>query len=190
MPFEFYFPRTFYYRDDVLVPDANERLRAAAARLRQRFPSSTRPNLYTTYGSVADVLAIEDFAPLREALIGDIQAYLQQIETNPARTAAIADSWIGISAPGNYERMHTHGGSYISGTYYIQSAPDCGRIFFESMDDNLWASARTRRENWNAVSFEPVERRVILFNSQVPHHVSQNASQRERIALSFNVALQ
>jgi uncharacterized protein (TIGR02466 family) len=190
MPFEFYFPRTFYYRDEVLTRRENDLLRAAALRLREQYPRSTRANLYTTYGSIADVLAGEDFAALRQALLGDVQAYLQQIETSPTRTAAIADSWIGISAPGNYERMHTHGGSYVSGVYYIQSAPDCGRIFFENMDDNLWASARTRQENWNAVSFEPVERRVILFNSQVPHHVSQNAAQSERIALSFNVALQ
>ena len=190
MPFEHYFPRTFYYRDEVLTRSENDLLRAAALRLRERHPRSTRANLYTTYGTIADVLAGEDFAALRQALVGDIQAYLQQIETNPARTAAITDSWIGISSPGNYERMHIHGGSYVSGAYYIQSTADCGRIFFENMDDNLWASARTRQENWNTVSFEPVERRVILFNSQVPHHVSQNASQGERIALSFNVSLQ
>jgi hypothetical protein len=35
-----------------------------------------------------------------------------------------------------------------------------------------------------------VERRVILFNSQVPHYVSQNMSQIERISLSFNVTIQ
>jgi uncharacterized protein (TIGR02466 family) len=190
MPFEFYFPRTFYYRDEVLSVAANDALGEAALGLRREFPRSTRANLYTTYGTVADVLAGEAFAPLRQALVGDIQDYLAQIETNPARQALITDSWIGISSPGNYERMHTHAGSYVSGVYYIKSAPDCGRIFFESLDDNLWASARKRRENWNAVSFEPVERRVILFNSQIPHHVSQNASQSERIALSFNVALQ
>ena len=85
--------------------------------------------------------------------------------------------------------MHTHGDSYVSGVYYIKTAPECGRIIFENLDDNLWASARERRENLNAVSFEPVERRVILFNSQVPHHVSQNMSQSERIALSFNIAI-
>ncbi len=190
MPFEFYFPRTFYYRDDVLTEAENDTLVAAAQTLRQKFPQSTRPNLYTTYGSVADVLAGDTFAELRRALVTDIQAYLAQLETGASREAIITDSWISISAPGNYERMHTHGGSYVSGVYYIQAAPECGRICFEALDDNLWASARQQQENWNAVSFEPVARRVLLFNSQLPHCVAQNMSQSERIALSFNVAIQ
>jgi uncharacterized protein (TIGR02466 family) len=190
MPFEFYFPKTFYYRDDVLTEAENETLLVAARKLRQEFPHSTRPNLYTTYGSIADVLAGEAFAELRRALVTDIQAYLEQLETSASHEAIITDSWISISAPGNYERMHTHGGSYVSGVYYIKVAPESGRISFETLDDNLWASARKRQENWNALSFDPVERRVILFNSQVPHYVSQNMSQIERIALSFNVTIQ
>lgn len=190
MPFEFYFPRTFYHRDDVLTEAENETLVVAARKLQQEFPHSTRSNLYTTYGSIADVLAGEAFTGLRRSLVTDIQVYLEQLETSALREAIITDSWISISAPGNYERMHSHGGSYVSGVYYIKAAPECGHIFFETLDDNLWASARKRQENWNAVSFEPVERRVILFNSQVPHHVSQNMSQTERIALSFNVAVQ
>jgi uncharacterized protein (TIGR02466 family) len=189
MPFEFYFPRTFYHRDDVLTAAENDILLEAARKLRREFPRSTRPNLYTTYGSIADVLTGEAFAQLRRAFVTDIQAYLEQLETSTSHEAIITDSWISISAPGNYERMHTHGDSYVSGVYYIKTAPECGRIIFENLDDNLWASARERRENLNAVSFEPVERRVILFNSQVPHHVSQNMSQSERIALSFNIAI-
>jgi uncharacterized protein (TIGR02466 family) len=190
MPFEFYFPRTFYHRDDVLTPAENDALVDAARKLRQEFPHSTRPNLYTTYGSIADVLAGEAFAPLRRALVKDIQVYLEQLETSASCEAIITDSWISIAAPADYERMHTHDGSYLSGVYYIKTAPECGRLSFESLSDNLWASARVKRENWNAVNFEPVERRVVLFNSQVAHCVSQNMSQSERIALSFNVAIE
>jgi uncharacterized protein (TIGR02466 family) len=190
MPIEFYFPKTFYHRDDVLTAAENDALVDAAQRLRRDFPDSTRPNLYTTYGTVTDVLAGEAFAPLRQALIADIQTYLAQLETSTSCEAVITDSWISISAPGNFERMHTHDGSYVSGVYYIQTAPECGQLCFETLSDNLWASARLRRENWNAVSFEPVARRVVLFNSQLPHCVSQNLSQSERIALSFNVAVE
>ena len=190
MPIEFYFPKTFYHRDDVLTPAENGALADAAQKLRREFPVSTRPNLYTTYGTIADVLAGETFAPLRQALVADVQAYLEQLETSASCEAVITDSWISISAPGNYERMHTHDGSYVSGVYYIRTAPECGRLCFETLSDNLWASARLRQENWNAVSFEPVERRLVLFNSQLPHYVSQNMSQSERIALSFNVAVE
>jgi uncharacterized protein (TIGR02466 family) len=189
MPFEFYFPKTFYYRDELLQEEENRQLVDAAHELRREFPESTRENLYTTYGSLATVLDREVFHLLRQAVFAEVMVYLQQIETRAGHSCFVTDSWVSISSPGNYERMHMHAGSYVSGVYYIQVAPDCGRIFFENMDDNLWASARTRLENQNSISYEPRARRLILFNSTMPHHVAQNRSGQERIALSFNVAL-
>src|SRR5271170_7516448 len=115
MPFEFFFPRTFYYRDQILSEADNAPLVDAAYALRRAFPRSTRPNLYTTYGSLADVLTGAAFAGLRQVLTAEIALYLEQIETRGHYQAVITDSWISISAPGNYERMHTHGGCYASG---------------------------------------------------------------------------
>ena len=189
MPLQFFFPKTFYYRDELLAEDENRALVDAAHELRREFPESTRPNLYTTYGSLANVFDREAFHPLRDAIAAEVVTYLRQIETRNGHDCVITDSWVSISSPGNYERMHMHAGSYVSGVYYIQAPPDCGSICFENMDDNLWASHRTRVENQNSISFEPRERRLILFNSNVAHHVAQNMSGEERIALSFNVAL-
>jgi uncharacterized protein (TIGR02466 family) len=189
MPFEYHFPKMFDYRDGLLAVPEHEAARAAALALRDELPQSSRANLYTTYGSVANVLERAELAPLRLALQDEILLCLERLETRAGQRAVVSDAWISISSPGNFERMHTHGGAYLSGVYYIQTGPDCGKIGFEQLDDNLWASRRTARENWNSVSFEAVEGRLILFNSQVPHHVSQNMGATERIALSFNVAL-
>ena len=189
MPVEYFFPKAFFYKDELLSEDENGRLLHAARALRQEIPESTRTNLYTTYGSVANVLERSEFAVLRDALIAQIVEYLTILETREGNRWAITDSWVSISAHGNYERMHTHDGSYISGVYYIKTAPGCGELSFEELLDNLWASRRTKAENFNAVSYTPVERRVILFNSRVAHHVGRNMSSEDRIALSFNVSL-
>ena len=85
--------------------------------------------------------------------------------------------------------MHTHDGSYVSGVYYIKTAHGCGELYFEELLDNLWASWRRKAEHFNTVSYTPVERRVILFNSRVAHPVGRNMSSKDRIALSFNVSL-
>jgi uncharacterized protein (TIGR02466 family) len=189
MPFELFFPKTFYYRDELIAEPDNRALVEAVHALRREVPESTRANLYTTYRSVANVLARAEFATLREAIAGEVALYLRQIETRDGYACAVSDSWVSVSSPGDYERMHVHAGAYVSGVYYIQTAADCGRLFFEEMNDNLWASNRSRTENFNTISYEPLERRLILFNSHVAHHVAQNRSVSERIALSFNVAL-
>jgi uncharacterized protein (TIGR02466 family) len=189
MPIEYFFPKAFYYKDELTSEDENGRLLQAAHALRQEIPESSRTNLYTTYGSVANVLERSEFAVLRDALIPPIVEYLAILETREGNRCVVTDSWVSISAPGNCERMHTHDGSYVSGAYYIKTAPGCGELYFEELQDNLWASRRMKAEHFNTVSYTPVERRVILFNSRMAHHVGQNMSSEDRIALSFNVAL-
>lgn len=190
MPFEFFFPRTFFYEDEVITDEENRELVAVAYSLKEEFPKSSRDNIYTTYENLSNVLERSEFSVLKLAVLERLGTYLQQLETPSDRELIITNSWVSISSPGNYERMHTHPGCYVSGVYYIQSAPAGGRIFFENLDDNLWISERTKPENFNTVNYPPLERRLILFNSSVPHHVSQNLSDSNRIALSFNVALQ
>jgi uncharacterized protein (TIGR02466 family) len=189
MPVEYFFPKAFYYKDELISEDENGRLLQAAYALRQEIPESSRTNLYTTYGSVANILERSEFAVLRDALIPQIVEYLAILETREGNRCVVTDSWVSISAPGNYERMHTHDGSYVSGVYYIKTAPGCGELYFEELLDNLWASRRMKAEHFNTVSYTPVERRVILFSSRVAHHVGQNMSSEDRIALSFNVSL-
>jgi uncharacterized protein (TIGR02466 family) len=189
MPVEYFFPKAFYYKDEVLSEHENRMLLQAAYALRKEIPESSRSNLYTTYGSVANILERSEFLALRDALIPQIVEYLAILETREGNRCVVTDSWVSISAPGNYERMHTHDGSYVSGVYYIKTAPGCGELYFEELRDNLWASMRRKAEHFNSVSYTPVERRVLLFNSSMPHHVGLNMSSEDRIALSFNVLL-
>jgi uncharacterized protein (TIGR02466 family) len=189
MPVEYFFPKAFYYKDDIISETENEKLKQAAFHLRDQFKISSRPNLYTTYGIIPNVLERKEFDQLKLLIYKEIEQFSMILETGESYNYVISDAWISISGPGNYERMHTHDGAYISGVYYIKTHPDCGNLFFEEMSDNLWASTRSKPENFNSVSYTPLDRRIILFNSKVPHCVGQNMSSGDRIALSFNVIL-
>ncbi|ALQ08754.1 hypothetical protein D172_012275 [Pseudoalteromonas sp. Bsw20308] len=168
--------------------EQNNLLARAVIALKKELPHSTRDNLYTTYQTINNILQQAPFDLLQARLSENIGAYLAQIETRETANPIITNSWVSISSKGNYERMHSHPGSYISGVYYIKAPDNSGDIYFENLEDNMWLSQRTKRENFNTVSYPAIERRLILFNSQVPHHVSQNESEHDRIALSFNVA--
>lgn len=189
MPFEYYFPKLIYFRDQLLEPAQHQQLLTAVQQIRHEFPTSTRKNLYTTYGNIANLLERPGFGVLQQALRAEVALYLAKLETRAQYRVEFSDAWVSISAPGNYERMHTHDGAYVSGVYYLQCPPACGAICFEELSDNLWASQRQQQENWNAVTFDAVEGRLLLFNSKLPHAVGQNCSDDERIALSFNVIL-
>lgn len=189
MPVEYFFPKAFYYKDALISVTENAKLVAAALQLREEYTVSSRANLYTTYGTISNVLELAPFALLKEVMHDDISFYLDALETREPYQYKISDAWISISGPGNYERMHTHDGAYISGVYYIQTLADCGNLFFEELSDNLWASRRNNIANFNSISYTPADRRLILFNSRIPHCVGQNMSSGERIALSFNIVI-
>jgi len=107
--------------------------------------------------------------------------------------------WININGYGAYNSIHTHPSSVLSGVFYvgIPDDEDCGAINFyrnqtESFAIKSLGTGKTVSgsnaphsilERW----YEPVENRLFLFPSWMPHDVGVNKSKQERISISFNL---
>ena len=107
--------------------------------------------------------------------------------------------WININGYGAYNSIHTHPSSVLSGVFYV-SIPkdeDCGAINFYRNQAESYAikslgtgktisnsnTPHSMLERW----YEPVENRLFLFPSWMPHDVGVNKSNQERISISFNL---
>lgn len=107
--------------------------------------------------------------------------------------------WININGYGAYNSIHTHPGSVLSGVFYV-SVPqdaDCGAINFyrnqsESFAIRSLGTGRTIADGQTPQAmierwYEPIENRLFLFPSWMPHDVGVNTSDKERISISFNL---
>ena len=94
-----------------------------------------------------------------------------------------------------YNLLHTHPQSILSGAYYVQcesnTDDDTGRLFFERSDggQNYIQPESMREINMrNGMSFSAKVQTgsLYIFHSWIPHHVSINKKNYDRISISFN----
>jgi len=111
----------------------------------------------------------------------------------PPRRLEIERSWINIFKPGAQEAQHSHDGSLLSCSYYVEAPKDCGCIVlpdpigarrsYREFTKTAGSTPLTRRE----IAVEPQPGRLVMFESWLPHYVQCNKSDQVRISIAMNL---
>ena len=94
--------------------------------------------------------------------------------------------WINVMPPGAYHRIHTHPNTNLSGVIYLQAPEGSGDLYIPSPYDNC---INTIIKTVPDYVLKPEVRQVYLFPSSLPHSVSRNESDEDRVSISFNLKL-
>jgi uncharacterized protein (TIGR02466 family) len=98
----------------------------------------------------------------------------------------ISNWWLNINKKHDYNLLHDHPGSSISGVLYIKCEQQSGGIVFQ----NALGVASYPVKNHPGSKFRhkinPVQGDFIIFPSYLAHFVEQNLSDEDRISISFN----
>ena len=94
--------------------------------------------------------------------------------------------WINVMPPGAYHRIHTHPNANLSGVIYLQTPEGSGDLYIPSPYDNC---INTIIKTVPDYVLKPEVRQVYLFPSSLPHSVSRNESDDDRVSISFNLKL-
>jgi uncharacterized protein (TIGR02466 family) len=111
------------------------------------------------------------------------------------RQFSLNNMWININKKGNYNIVHDHPGSTISGVLWIKTPENCGKLSFRSphsfVEHSLFEYAdetmKKERNYYNNFEFVPKEGTMLLFSSHLLHSVDQNQSDENRISIAFNL---
>jgi uncharacterized protein (TIGR02466 family) len=101
----------------------------------------------------------------------------------------ITQSWLNSTGEGNFHHKHAHPNSVVSGVLYFSANPEYDKIFF-SKDKYEQISIEKKEFNlYNSSSwFFPIKKdQVILFPSDLQHHVETKKENNLRLSLAFNV---
>lgn len=100
--------------------------------------------------------------------------------------------WININGHHDYNLLHDHQKSILSGVYYV-SVPDdnMGDLVLHRGDNaEFFFTSDVKRESTMANAFSCTkaakESTFYLFPSWIKHHVERNESHKERISIAFN----
>ena len=99
--------------------------------------------------------------------------------------------WANISASENRHRLHTHANCFLSGVYYVQTHPGANTLTFEDPRPQRHAIMPRLKENVIANAWVThltvSDGLLVLFPAWLPHSVERNASDGERISVSFDI---
>lgn len=127
-------------------------------------------------------------------LFSDINIFVNDV---CARHTGIKDLqmgnfWININEKHDYNLIHDHQGSILSGVYYV-SVPEnnMGDLVLHRGDNiEFFMTSKVQREqtmaNASVATKAAKESTFYLFPSWVKHHVERNESNNKRISIAFN----
>ncbi len=130
---------------------------------------------------------------LKEVIIGS----LSQFEPISQNVSMVVGGWKNINGPGNFNCIHNHPRSHLSGVLWIKALKDSGNIVFTSPQlfnrfqelDSYTNQFKFNSNSYMTYYFPPTEGRILIFPSNLDHEVKENKSDEDRISYSFNITL-
>jgi len=108
----------------------------------------------------------------------------------------LGNFWININGHHDYNLIHDHQNSILSGVYYVSVPKDNMGDLVLHRGDNMefFMTSKVEREptmtNALSVTKQSKESTLYLFPSWIKHHVERNESNEERISIAFNFVSQ
>jgi uncharacterized protein (TIGR02466 family) len=197
MRVELWFPTPILLNDvDPAVRDATHAkvmayLESEAAK-RDVTPSPEESVVTSYYKPEKSILADAKLTELEKVIFETANAFIQGIGL-PPRPLEIERAWLNVFQPGAQEHQHSHDGSLLSCSYYVEAPEHCGDIVFpDPIGERRSYRAFTKTHaptylTGGDVSFAPQPGRLIMFESWLEHRVHCNKSDKVRISLAFNL---
>jgi len=197
MPIELWFPVPLLVHDiDPAVRDTTRAkvlayLETENAR-RDVTPAPSESVTTSYYKPQASILADAKLTELENEIFQAANGFLATLQL-PPRRLEIERAWINLFQPGAQEALHSHDGSILSCSYYVEAPENCGNIAFP---DPIGARRSYREFTQTAgegfltlreMTFEPKPGRIVMFESWVPHAVNCNKSDKVRISIAVNL---
>ena len=156
-------------------------------------PSPEESVVTSFYRPQRSILADAELAELEQLVLRTATRFLEETLGLPPRRLEIERAWINVFEPGAQEAQHTHDGSLLSCSYYVEAPEHCGRLVFpdpigerrsyREFTKTAGSSPATRRE----IAIEPKPGRLVMFESWFPHAVQCNKSGGRRVSIAVNL---
>lgn len=147
------------------------------------------------FSQQSSILEDAKLTELKQAVLSAGAGFLQRLELPPI-PLEIEKAWLNLFPPGAQENRHSHDGSVLSCSYYVEAPEKCGDLVFpDPVGARRSHRAFTQMQSPTfmgmlEVGFKPQPGRLIVFESWVEHYVGCNKSDKTRISLALNLRRQ
>ncbi len=186
------FPTFLFVHDHPDSARMNERLIEFSYAARAADPTGRVISSRGGWQSHPDMCLRSEFRPLIRFIdetISRIKIYLDIVDRFDLHVSSM---WININGKGNYNTPHIHGNAFFSGVYYVKTHDGCGHIQLHEPSNireyHCPPYAEITPRNVFVHKCAAEAGRLCLFPAYLPHEVTENMADEERISVAFNVA--
>tara|TARA_R100001460_G_scaffold32220_3_gene63282 strand:+ start:553 stop:1131 length:579 start_codon:yes stop_codon:yes gene_type:complete len=137
-------------------------------------------------------LSPELFLDLKNNILENGYLYLEHLGYCQ-KEVELNSLWLNINGYKDYNLVHNHGNSLLSGVFYIQVPSKSGKITFVNSSQRLelydkYIESGYTPYNSSKWGFKPKENELFLFPAWLDHYVEPNLNKsKKRISLAFNL---
>lgn len=196
MKIELWFPTAIYHHDasEQEVAEVRAELQSVVDReldeILTRKDAKSRSYIQSRQAGHRQIIQKYNLTHFHAFLIRHAGTFLSKLHPE-AQGIEVRESWFNFYAPGDSQEVHNHlhaiHPSFLSGVFYLSAPPDCGDIkFYHPNMQTAVTNPQGSIENYETC-YTPLENRLMLFRSHVPHAVLPNRSNALRVSISFNI---
>jgi len=108
----------------------------------------------------------------------------------------LRNMWININKKDNYNEIHCHPASILSGVFWVKTPKNCGKLIFPNphsfveydLIECIDSDVKKEHNYTHTFGFAPQEGTLITFPSHLQHLVELNESDEDRISIAFNLS--
>ena len=140
--------------------------------------------------SVQTLHTLDDFSDLAAAVRRAVAGVVRFLRIG-YEAFEITACWATVLAPGAEHKAHEHPNNFLSGVYYLRTHPGADTISFHDPRGQTSVIrppvTRLTAENTDQVVLQVKDGMLLVFPAYLRHSVDANASDAERISISFNI---
>ena len=131
---------------------------------------------------------LEECPKFLDFLHVNLMSYLDDIRCSSSREYEITQSWFTKTKHRKYAHLHDHGGSDLSGVYYLQTNGRDGNLKFLDPHKS-YATNYIFQSLTSSDAALPLEQGLLsLWPGMIQHRTEPNMTQDVRISLAFNLS--
>jgi uncharacterized protein (TIGR02466 family) len=192
-----FFPTPIQVSEIADTAEMNARMLKEIYEIRASTPSG-RPDtwiheVYTTLNTDSLLHERPAFRDLKRIILEETTKFAEVLKIDLKNyELKITSCWANIYGERDAQEPHIHANNIFSGIYYAQ-APEgsSGVVFHSPLADVMLNPPYTEINSLNhqAIGFDAVPGRMVIFRSWLRHSVKTNRSKGDRISIAFNMTI-
>jgi uncharacterized protein (TIGR02466 family) len=186
------FPTFLFVHDHPDPPRVNERLVEFSYAARAADPTGHIVSSRGGWQSHTEMRLRPEMKPLIRFIDETIYRVKVYLDIDERFNLRVSSMWININGKGGYNASHIHGNTFFGGVYYAKTHEGCGQIQFHEPSNireyHCPPYAQLTPRNCFVQQVAAEAGRLCIFPAYVPHEVTENVVDADRISVGFNIA--